>query len=532
MLLAPEVIALINAAIAFCFVAISGLIFVGLWKERQAGFNPLGVATALIFFTCASGHGVHAGHYLLSTGMYVQSDHLWNQAVADSLTLIPAIYYLALRRRYGLVIRGPHALLDFARRLDLAEALRSIGEDIAAQTDLDDVLRRVTRHARSLLGADYAAVVTTDASGKLCCQSMGIHNGWAEHEWRAAVFMDSTGAAGSLLRARQPVRIRNLHMLPTAARDEYAIHIAQGARAILAVPIARGTDVVGSLVVGYRSARALTSLDQSKMAALASQAAVAVENARLIDGLREAVHARDEFLSVAAHELKTPITSLRGFTQLMAKHLDKGGDQRDDQFRRGLQVVDQQSQKLSTLVAQLLDISRVESGQLSLERREVDIGDLAQAVVNSTQITSSRHSFVLHVEALVLAVVDPLRIEQVIRNLVDNATKYSPHGGDINLDVWKPTPDTICLAVRDHGVGIAEEQRAHIFDRFYRGHTGDHASGMGLGLYISRLIVELHGGSIEVESPPDGGSRFVVILPVRTGTADQSTTRDVAWDKH
>ena len=115
----------------------------------------------------------------------------------------------------------------------------------------------------------------------------------------------------------------------------------------------------------------------------------------------------------------------------------------------------------------------------------------------------------------VLAVVDPLRLEQVLTNLVDNAIKYSPRGGPIEVELSTPDPDTLHLAVRDHGVGIPPESRPRIFDRFYQvDPVLQHSSGMGLGLYISQQIVALHGGRIEVEAPPDGGTRVIVRLPV------------------
>jgi signal transduction histidine kinase len=116
---------------------------------------------------------------------------------------------------------------------------------------------------------------------------------------------------------------------------------------------------------------------------------------------------------------------------------------------------------------------------------------------------------------------DPLRIEQVVTNLLDNAIKYSPEGGPIEVDVDSVEPGTVRLAVRDHGIGVPPEHRGQIFERFYQAETvpTKHASGMGLGLYISRQIVELHDGRIAAEFPPDGGTRFVVTLP--TG-ADRS----------
>src|SRR5512133_2290954 len=151
-----------NTVISLAFFAIGGLIATGLIRERRLGFNALGTATAFVFLTCATGHGMHAEHYIFSSDLYVQDPDLWHQLLVDSFTLLAGLAYLAQRRRHRLVIRGPHALLDFERRLEMAEALREIGQDIAAQTDLDELLQVLARHARALLHADYAAVVIVD----------------------------------------------------------------------------------------------------------------------------------------------------------------------------------------------------------------------------------------------------------------------------------------------------------------------------------------------------------------------------------
>jgi signal transduction histidine kinase len=116
-------------------------------------------------------------------------------------------------------------------------------------------------------------------------------------------------------------------------------------------------------------------------------------------------------------------------------------------------------------------------------------------------------------EPEVRAAVDALRLEQVIANLLDNALKFSPDGGRIEVELSTPTAGTVCLAVRDYGLGIPPERRGRIFDRFYQAHAEEHRSGLGVGLYVSRGIVQLHGGRIWAEFPPDGGTRFVVSLP-------------------
>ena len=226
-----------------------------------------------------------------------------------------------------------------------------------------------------------------------------------------------------------------------------------------------------------------------------------------------AVRLRDEFLSVAAHELKTPVTGLRLATQLLIHRFDKAGALEPQQLLRMLRTIDQQSDKLSYLISQLLDVSRIEAGKLVLDRQVTDIVPLIENVVQAARARTSHPSLVVRSPAHLPALVDPVRLEQVLTNLVDNAMKYSPKETPIEIDLRVLDPDTLQLTVTDRGTGIPPEFRDRIFERFFQAHAGEHASGMGLGLYISRQIVELHGGRLEAEFPPEEGTRFVVSLP-------------------
>jgi signal transduction histidine kinase len=138
---------------------------------------------------------------------------------------------------------------------------------------------------------------------------------------------------------------------------------------------------------------------------------------------------------------------------------------------------------------------------------------LVREAVAAVQATAADHDVRVIAPARLPATVDPLRIEQVVVNLLGNAVKYSPAGGRIEVELAAPREGVARVAVRDHGNGVPPAVRGRLFERFVRGHDDEHRSGMGLGLYVSRQIVELHGGTIRHESPPDGGSRFVVELP-------------------
>jgi signal transduction histidine kinase len=226
--------------------------------------------------------------------------------------------------------------------------------------------------------------------------------------------------------------------------------------------------------------------------------------------LEEAIQERDEFLSIAAHELKTPVTSLHGFTEISLRRMNKEETPLSEDIRHTLEVIDQQALKLTRFVAQLLDISRLQSGKLVLERETTNVTRLVEEIVTMLQVTTTEHNIVLHAASFVTALVDPLRLEQVIVNLLTNAIRFSPTGSTITLELSALDPEYLQIICTDNGIGISPEDRDHIFDR---GYSGQHSGGMGLGLYISKEIIDLHGGQLTAEFPETGGTRFIIFLP-------------------
>ncbi|HOG45364.1 MAG TPA: sensor histidine kinase [Anaerolineae bacterium] len=227
-----------------------------------------------------------------------------------------------------------------------------------------------------------------------------------------------------------------------------------------------------------------------------------------------AVRAREQFLAGSAHELKTPVTNLRGFAELALRRLTKRGVLSPEELRRTLETIDRQADRLARLVAQLLDVASIEAGEMELRRQETDLTALAQGVASRLHAATQRRVDVAAPGPLP-ALVDAARIEQVLANLVDNAAKFSPKDRPVEVALAAPDPESVRIAVRDHGPGIPPERRELIFTRFYQAQAGRPFSGLGLGLYYARRIVELHGGTIAAEAPPGGGTRLVLTLPVR-----------------
>jgi signal transduction histidine kinase len=230
--------------------------------------------------------------------------------------------------------------------------------------------------------------------------------------------------------------------------------------------------------------------------------------------LQRALKVRDEFMSIASHELKTPLTTLSGYAQLVLRRYRRDGILQPERLLEGLHAITTQADKLGRLLGHLLDVSRLAEGKLVLDSQSADVAALVRQVVGTSGDWSERHTISLDCPSYpVIANVDTLRLEQVLVNLLDNAVKYSPRGGPVEVSVAVPDDAELEIVVRDHGLGIPKRRRARIFERFYQAHTNAHRSGLGLGLYISHQIVELHGGLIRAEFPADGGTRFVVRLP-------------------
>jgi excisionase family DNA binding protein len=226
-----------------------------------------------------------------------------------------------------------------------------------------------------------------------------------------------------------------------------------------------------------------------------------------------ALRIREEFLSIAAHELKTPITSLRASAQLAQRRLARETPVKPERVTSALTTVVSQAGKLTRLIDQLLDLSRLETGKLALERESTDLAGLAAQVLVGARARGVQHPLTLEAPPSLVISVDPLRLEQVLTNLLDNALKYSPDGGRVEM-VLARREGRAELAVRDHGLGIPREHRERLFQRFFQAHAQGHRSGLGLGLYLSRQIAEQHGGTLRAEFPADGGSRFVLTLPL------------------
>jgi signal transduction histidine kinase len=271
-------------------------------------------------------------------------------------------------------------------------------------------------------------------------------------------------------------------------------------------------SVTGAVVGLSRRADFPTPFEQFLFQATVDQAAVALQSAERLRQAQAALATRDNFFSIAAHELRSPMTGLLGSLQLFQRQLARTDTLDRTLVDRLLANMESQVLRLNRLTRQLLDVSRMETGKLTLEPQPTDLGALVEAVVSAVQARGTSHRFALSLDAHPHMEVDSLRIDQVVTNLIDNAIKFSPPDGLIEVTLTQPRPNTVELRIQDEGPGIAPDHRERIFERAFQISEGTDVSGLGLGLYICRQIVEAHQGRIWVESGPTGGARFVVQL--------------------
>jgi signal transduction histidine kinase len=378
------------------------------------------------------------------------------------------------------------------RRVQELSTLYQVGKWVASLLSKDQLLDRILDVVLYVVDAEEAAVVL-----------MNEETGQLQTE---------------LYRQRVPGEVqqtahRTAKELATAAVRKRDI-AASGA--MLYAPLKVGDRAVGALGVGNRvSARPFGKHDQRLLLALADYAAIALENARLYEEVRQADRAKSEFVSFVAHELRTPMTSIRGYAELLAKGKVGPLTPQQGQF---IGTVLNNVERMHVLVSDLLDISRIETGQLHLEMKQVRLAevlaDALQTIRGQIQ-ARSQHLTVKVPESLSLIRADPDRLTQILVNLLSNAQKYTPDGGHIHVRAWPQNAYVHC-AVSDSGIGISPEDQTHLFTKFFRAEEPavQEMPGTGLGLCIVKILVELQGGSIKVESQFGKGTTVEFTVPM------------------
>ncbi len=407
----------------------------------------------------------------------------------------------------------------------LAEA----SAQLSASLDYEVTLSNVARLAVPRL-ADYCAIDVVNEDNQVRSLELADVDPEKEEAGRRMheehpVDPESNHPVAQVLRSGRPILFSDVDedVLRLFAEDdeEYLQELRNiGIDSAMYVPlVARGRTIGVISFVASESDQRYGPSDLALAQELTRRAAMAIDNARLYREAQDAVRIREEFLSIASHELKTPLTTVKGYGQILGRLLRRPDPDSDRLVRLADQLQEQLS-RFETLIADLLDVSRIQQRGLELRPEPTDLVALVRTVVSRFEYPAEpepRHTFAIHAPSKLDGIWDPDRLDQVLTNLLSNAVKYSPDGGVVTVTIEHSLTeqgDLVEFSVQDQGIGIPEDEQGQLFQPFARSETVQRAiSGVGLGLYISQQIINRHGGMIWLESKPDEGSRFVVSMP-------------------
>lgn len=437
----------------------------GLPPVQQTRLRGVSVAFAVLIAILLV--GTVAGNRVQSPGAVLAT-----QLVA--LAMVPVLY-ASLPRQGGLRRRWRAVVDD-----ELQRALRDL---LVFSPDRATAARRAVGWAARLVGADAAFVLDRDGQALAAVGMPESVVSAASAAWRDE---PDVGAFERRRLLREPGLLVPLPM--------------EGGQGLLGTLPGPFTPVFGDHEV-------------RQLEAYASAVAVSLERIRVTERLAALERAKGQFLNLASHELRGPVAIIRGYMSMLERGtlgpLNPAG-------LRAVQVMSGKATEMNTLIEQMLDAARLEEGRLQLRLRTVDVGSVVERAVEVMRpFADEAHPLVLRVaDEPVVASLDAERVQTILTNLLDNAIKYSPAGGEVECRVTG-TEASVLIAVRDRGVGIAAEDLPRLFSRFGRvtSEATQHIPGIGLGLYLARELARLHGGDILVESGPGEGSTFVLALP-------------------
>ncbi len=418
------------------------------------------------------------------------------------------------------------------QQAERAQILADAGAFFSSNIDPVWVTQAIAERVAEVLGDWSAVILKSDSSRDMQVASIyhrdmaSLGLAWS-YIYRQPLLVGE-GIIGQVVATAYPSLMTNvgsaaLGVSAQANTTSYYAPAAPQLASVLILPLRTRREILGALLIAANDPERRMTDDKLPLAELlAERAALAIENSKLyteqVDARRKVEdlsRLKDEFLSIASHELRTPVTSIKGYTQL-AKTLIRENDLGTSE--EYLDIALDQIDRMSRLILELLDVSRIETGRLEIRREAINWPAFVRDVVQRHHTAVSDRHFHLEVPDHARVVSgDRDRLEQVLGNLLENAVKYSPERSDIFVEL-EDKGDEVVTSVRDRGIGIPVDELGQVFERFHRGRqvSSTNYGGLGLGLYITKQIVERHGGSIWVESKEGQGTAFHFSLPVAT----------------
>jgi PAS domain S-box-containing protein len=423
-----------------------------------------------------------------------------------SLTISP------IKDTDGHIIGASKIARDITRQKQNEERLQIInemGKSISAELDTDKILQLVTDATTRLSGAAFGAFFYNKIDAKGEAYMLYALSGAPLHAFDKFGMPRNTAIFNDTFEGRGIVRSDDITKNPQYGKNPPFHGMPQGHLPVisyLAVPVTSQSGVViGGLFFGHPKAAMFKEEHENLVSAIASQAAIALDNAKLYNEINLLNGKKDQFISFASHELKTPLTTIKGYLQLArVTHMP---------VEQLYTKIDKQVGRLEGIIADLLDISRIQAGKMDLDFQKTSLLNLVKESIDS--VDTSKH--ILEAESPaedITVTVDRQKMIQVMVNLLSNAIKYSDPHTRIIIRILI-LGDQVQVTVADAGIGIPEKDLVNIFNQFYRVSTGTNkAKGMGLGLFISKEIIEAHAGKIWAESEIGRGSSFHIVFPI------------------
>ncbi len=421
---------------------------------------------------------------------------------------------------------------ELAHKVGQLEALAEVGEAVSSTLDPDEVLTTIVSHAVQLSGTDGGSIMEYDDDARAfrVRTAYGTDASVVSALRRASLHIDRTWV-GLAARTRE---VHQIHDLDAVELDPHLRILHQGGwRSLVVIPLVRPDRVVGALVVRRKVPGAFSEETCELLTAFANQSVVALTNARIYQQLeRQSVELasasrhKSEFLASMSHELRTPLNAIIGFSEVLLERMFGDLNERQAEY---LDDIHSAGRHLLALLNDVLDLSKIEAGRMELDVSGFDLVDALTQGLALVRERATLHGIRLSLTAepdIGAVRADELRIKQVVLNLVSNAVKFTPDGGEVEVLARREVNDVV-VSVRDTGVGIDPADQERIFDSFQQGERSPTSTeGTGLGLTLTRRIVELHGGEVGLVSEPGRGSTFTFTIPQGRRPEDATLGRD------